>query len=115
MKRRNFVKSATASGLGILLLPGCVSNGANATSKLNIALIGAYGRGRSYWENLKNENVVALCDVNANNMALAAKEFPAAKQYTDWRKCLDQKDIDAVMIATPDHHHAFIAIWAMNR
>jgi predicted dehydrogenase len=48
-------------------------------------------------------------------MAMAAKEFPKAKQYTDWRKCLEQKDLDAVVVCTPDHHHAFISIWAMNR
>ena len=115
MERRNFVKSAAASGIGLLILPGFAGKGQSAASKLNIALIGAYGRGKSYWENLKTENVVALCDVHAGNMALAAKEFPNAKRYTDWRKCLEQKDIEAVMIATPDHHHAFIAIWAMNR
>ncbi|NQU51404.1 MAG: Gfo/Idh/MocA family oxidoreductase, partial [Bacteroidetes bacterium] len=111
MKRRNFVKSAAATGVGLLLLPGCATNSQSAGNKLNIAVIGVYGRAKSYWENLKTENVVALCDVNSDNMALAAKEFPNAKQYTDWRKCLDQKDIEAVMIATPDHHHAFIAIW----
>ncbi len=58
---------------------------------------------------------MALCDVHEGNMALAVKEFPNAKRYTDWRKCLEQKDLDAVIIATPDHHHAFITIWAMNR
>jgi hypothetical protein len=115
MKRRNFVKSTAATGIGLLVLPGFAGNGQSAGSKLNIALIGAYGRGKSFWEILKTENVVALCDVYADNMALAAKEFPNAKRYTDWRKCLDQKDIEAVIIATPDHHHAFIAIWAMNR
>lgn len=115
MKRRNFLKSAAIAGTGIIILPACSATGKSATDKLNIALIGAYGRGRSFWEILKSENVVALCDVNADNMALAAKEFPNATQYTDWRKCLDQNDIEAVIVATPDHHHAFITIWAMNR
>jgi predicted dehydrogenase len=64
---------------------------------------------------INSENIVAICDVNADKMSLAAAEFPKAKQYTDWRKCLEQKDIDAVFICTPDHHHAFINIWAMNR
>lgn len=115
MKRRNFLKSAGIAGTGIILLPACSTSTKSATDKLNIALIGAYGRGRSFWKILANENVVALCDVNADNMALAAKEFPNAKKYTDWRKCLDQNDIEAVIVATPDHHHAFITIWAMNR
>ncbi|MFW6370945.1 MAG: Gfo/Idh/MocA family protein [Bacteroidota bacterium] len=115
MKRRNFVQSVLIAGIGVNILPACSLSGRSATDKLNIALIGAYGRGQSFWEILKTENVVALCDVNSDNMALATKEFPNANQYTDWRKCLDQKDIEAVIIATPDHHHAFIAIAAMNR
>ena len=115
MKRRNFIHTAAIAGVGVSVLPACSLSGTASTDKLNIALIGAYGRGQSFWEILKTENVVALCDVNSDNMALAAKEFPVAKQYTDWRKCLEQKDIEAVIIATPDHHHAFIAIAAMNR
>jgi hypothetical protein len=115
MKRRNFIKAAATTSAGIMILPGCVTKGNNPVDKMNIALFGVWGRGRTFWEALKNENVVALCDVNTDNMALAAKEFPNATQYTDWRKCIEQKDIEAVIIATPDHHHAFIAIWAMNR
>jgi len=115
MKRRTFVRSAAATGIGLMILPSCGASGKSAGSKLNIALIGSYGRGRSFWKILKDENVVALCDVNEDNMALASKEFPNAKKYTDWRKCLEQKDIEAVIVATPDHHHAFITIWAMNR
>jgi predicted dehydrogenase len=115
MKRRSFVKSITATGTGLIILPGGFLSGQNATSKLNIALIGAHGRGSQHYSSLKDQNVVAICDVNADNMALAAKEYPNAKQYVDWRKCLEQKDIDAVLICTPDHHHAFISVWAMNR
>lgn len=115
MKRRSFIKSAGATGAGLLILPGGVLAGKGANDTLNIALIGAHGRGSQHYTSLKSENVVALCDVHADNMALAVKEFPNAKQYTDWRKCLEQKDIDAVLIAAPDHHHAFISIWAMNR
>ena len=115
MKRRNFVKSAAATGAGLMILPTGVLAGKGTVNKLNIALIGAHGRGSSFYKSLKEENLVALCDVHEGNMALAVKEFPNAKRYTDWRKCLEQKDLDAVIIATPDHHHAFISIWAMNR
>ena len=115
MKRRNFVKSAAATGAGLMILPTGVLAGKGTVNKLNIALIGAHGRGSSFYKSLKEENLVALCDVHEGNMALAAKEFPNAKRYTDWRKCLEQEDLDAVIIATPDHHHAFISIWAMNR
>ena len=48
-------------------------------------------------------------------MAIAAETFPKAKQYVDWRKCLEQKDVDAVVCCTTDHTHAFVANWALNR
>jgi predicted dehydrogenase len=115
MKRRKFVKSVAATGAGLIILPGGVLAGQGPNDKLNIALIGAHGRGSQHYNVLRNENVVAICDVVGDNMALAAKEYPNAKQYIDWRKCLEQKDLDAVFICTPDHHHAFISIWAMNR
>ncbi len=115
MKRRNFVKTAAATGAGLLIHPGSIQAAKGVQDKLNIALIGAHGRGSQHYHSLESENVVAICDVHAGNMALAATQYPNAKQYTDWRKCLEQKDIDAVLIATPDHHHAFISIWAMNR
>jgi predicted dehydrogenase len=53
--------------------------------------------------------------VDENHLALAAKEFPGAKHYVDWRKCLEQKDLDAIICCTADHTHAFVANWAMNR
>ncbi len=61
------------------------------------------------------ENVVALCDVNEQALAAAAQKFPNAKHYVDWRKCLDQKDLDAVICSTTDFTHAFVANWALNR
>lgn len=115
MKRRTFVKSAAATGAGLIILPGGILSGQAPSDKLNIALIGAHGRGSQHYRALESQNVVAICDVVDSNMALAAKQYPNAKQYTDWRKCLEQKDLDAVLICTPDHHHAFISIWAMNR
>ena len=112
-KRRTFLASGIATGAGLTILPSGTLAAAN--DKLNIALIGAYGRGRQHFHDLKTQNVIALCDVHGTNMASAAKEFPNAKQYGDWRKCVDHKGLDAVVICTPDHHHAFISIWAMNR
>lgn len=115
LPRRDFLKTA-AAGAGLLILPGGTLFGAATPSKkLNIALIGAWGRATAHWDALKDDNVVALCDVDENALALAAKEFPRAKHYRDWRLCLEQKDIEAVVVCTPDHSHAFISIWAMNR
>ena len=88
-QRRTFLASSLATGAGLTLLPSGTLAGKGAGGKLNIALIGAHGRAKAHYNNLKGENVVAICDVNADNMALAAREFPGAKQYIDWRKSLD--------------------------
>ncbi len=115
MKRRDFLKTA-AAGAGWLILPSGVLSGANAPSnKLNVALIGTWGRGEAHFDALSSENVVALCDVNEEHLAFGAKRFPNAKTYVDWRKCLDQKGIDAVVCCTTDFTHAFVANWALNR
>jgi predicted dehydrogenase len=116
MNRRHFIKSTSATGAGLLLLKSSTLFGQNTPSKkLNVALIGVWGRGLAHYEGLKKENVVALCDVNELRFPNALKEFPGAKTYTDWRKCIEQKDLDAVVICTADHTHAHAAMWAMNR
>ena len=115
MHRRQFVKTA-AAGAGWFLVPGGARAERNAPSnKLNVALIGVWGRGLAHYDVLAEENVVALCDVNENRFPEALRRFPKAQTYVDWRKCLDQKGIDAVVICTADHTHAFIANWALNR
>jgi len=104
------------TGAAGLILPETRLFGANAPSnKLNIALLGTWGRGEAHYDGISVENVVALCDVNEQHLAGAAKKWPDAKTYVDWRKCIDQKDIDAVICCTLDHTHAFVANWSMNR
>jgi predicted dehydrogenase len=118
MKRRKFLKTAAFAGATTLILPRMKLFGAQAPSnKLNVALIGTWGRGEAHFGALANENVVALCDVNEEHLAYGAQKLkcPNAKQYVDWRKCLDQKDIDAVVCCTTDFTHAFVANWALNR
>jgi len=116
IKRRTFLKSSVAAGAGLVILKsGILKAGRSPNEKLNIAVIGVRGRGGSNLNNVKSENIVALCDVNAKNLAAAAKDFPRARTYEDWRKCLEQKDIDAVVCSTTDHTHAFVNVWAMNR
>lgn len=113
MQRRDLLKSAAA---GLTILKSGTLRGQNAPSnKLNIALIGVWGRGTAHYNVMRNENVVALCDINDLRTKEALQIFPKAKTYWDWRKCLDQKDVEAVIICTADHHHAFIANWALNR
>ena len=116
MKRRQFLKSVAFTGAAGLILPRTKLFGADAPSnKLNIALLGTWGRGEAHFDGIAKENVVALCDVNEKHLAFAAAKFPNATTYVDWRKCLDQKDLDAVVCCTADHTHAFVANWAMNR
>ena len=115
MQRRDLFKSA-AAGAGLTILKSGMLRGQTAPSnKLNIALIGVWGRGTAHYNVLRNENVVALCDVNDRRTKEALEIFPKAKTYWDWRRLLDQKDVEAVIICTADHHHAFIANWALNR
>jgi predicted dehydrogenase len=116
MARRKFLKSAVATGAGLIILPTGTLSGVNAASnKLNIALIGTWGRGEAHFSSLANENVVALCDVNEEHLDFGAERFPNAKKYVDWRKCLEQKDLDAVVVCSLDHTHAFVSKWALNR
>ncbi|MCY3017707.1 MAG: Gfo/Idh/MocA family oxidoreductase, partial [Planctomycetota bacterium] len=114
--RRNFLKAGAVAGAGVLILRSGMLRGADAPSnKLNIACIGVGGRGAADMGGVAGENIVALCDLNEQNLAAAAKKYPKAQTYADWRKCLGQKDIDAVVCATTDHTHAFVNVWAMNR
>ena len=97
MKRRHFIKSLGLTGAAGLILPRTNIFGANAPGKkLNVALIGTWGRGEAHFDGLKGENVVAICDVNEKHLDFGAAKFPQAKKYVDWRKCLDQKDVEAV-------------------
>ncbi|MBM3746916.1 MAG: Gfo/Idh/MocA family oxidoreductase [Acidobacteria bacterium] len=116
MRRRDLLKSMAAPAAGLTILKSGTLRGQSAPSnRLNIALMGVWGRGTAFYNTLRNENVVALCDVNDLRTKEALRIFPRAKTYWDWRRCLDQKDIEAVIICTADHHHAFIANWALNR
>ena len=114
--RRQFLKTSATAGAGLMILPsGSLFGSSTPNSKLNVALIGAYGRARAHFDALGGENVVAVCDVHDDYLAYGVREFPRAKVYKDWRKALDQKDLDAVVICTPDHTHGHISSWALNR
>ena len=85
------------------------------SQKLHIAGVGVGGRGLGDLKSLESENIVALCDVDSRHAAGAFKAFPKARVHRDYRKMLEeQKDIDAVVVATPDHLHAVISLTAMQ-
>ncbi len=82
--------------------------------KLNLGVIGVAGRGAENLRAVSSENITALCDVDENHLKVAAERFPSAKKYRDFRRLLDQKEIDAVVISTPDHTHAVAAVAALT-
>ncbi len=119
VNRRKFIGTTATALVGLTILPSRVIGGLGHKSpndRLNIAGIGVGGMGYRNLKNMESENIVALCDVDwdyANRNAF--KTWPAAKQYKDYRLMFEQqKDIDAVMIATPDHSHALPALMAMK-
>ena len=120
ISRRDFMGSAAAAAAAFTIVPRHVLGGAGYTppsEKLNIASIGAAGQAVVDINNLcKTENIVALCDVDWGRAAGTFKRFPRAKQYSDFRKMLEKEDknIDTVIVAIPDHSHAVAAIAAIK-
>ncbi len=120
ISRREFLGSATAATAAFTIVPRHVLGGPGTTppsEKLNIAAIGAGGRASSDIQAVSHENIVALCDVDWRHAGGTFKRFPKAKKYKDYRKMLDEEDknIDAVVVATPDHIHAIASMAAIKR
>lgn len=117
-QRRTFIKQSVLGAAGFYIVPSHVVSGLGHTvpsDKLNIAGVGIGGKGRPNLNAMKTENIVALCDIDWNYSKPVFETFPKAKKYYDWRVMMEEmgKDIDAVMVATPDHTHAGIAAQAL--
>lgn len=115
--RRSFLKTAAATATAAFVAPRfSIARDRSPNSKLNIAIIGAGGRGAGNLSAVSSENIVALCDVDDRRAAAAYDRFPKAKKYRDFRKMLDElhAQIDAVVVSTPDHTHAVAAVAAMK-
>jgi predicted dehydrogenase len=111
--RRCFHKAA-AFAAATLAAPTIV-RGRNLNEKMNIAVIGAGGRGAANTAGLSSENIAVLCDVNANAVDAAAVKHPAAVKYTDFRKVFDKPAVfDAVVVSTCEHTHAFATLLALR-
>ncbi|WP_038007914.1 Gfo/Idh/MocA family protein [Terrimonas ferruginea] len=118
--RRTFIRQAAVAGAGFVIVPRHVlGRGYVAPSdKLNIAGIGAGGKGESdlaEFAKSPNVNIVAMCDVDDRAAAKSRERFPKANYYKDFRKMLqaEKNNIDAVSISTPDHTHAVATMAAM--
>ena len=110
--RRTFLQTSLAT---VIASQGFQAQGAPTGRKLRIAGIGVGGMGLNNMTNLAGEDIVALCDVDERHAGGAFKKFPDAKRWRDFREMLEkQPEIEAVMIATPDHTHASIALAALK-
>src|SRR6516165_7461362 len=109
--RRRFV---AASAGAILAAPNFI-RAKDAPNRLNIAIIGAGGRGASNLASVSSENIIALCDVNSRAIDAAAVKFPKARRCADFRRLFDhQREFDAVVISTCEHTHAFATMLALR-
>jgi len=118
ISRRNFMGAAAAVA-ALTIVPRHVLGGAGETppsEKLNIAGIGVGGRGASVLNGVDSQNIVTLCDVDWRRTAGTFRRYPRAKRYRDFRRMLEkeEKNIDAVAVATPNHTHAFATMMAIK-
>ncbi len=115
--RRDFLKSsAVAASLAAVnvAVPAYCQDKA-PSSKLNLAIIGVANRASANYHAVLGENIVALCDIDARFLDTAAKSAPKAQKFADYRKLLESvKDLDAVVVSTPDHTHAPASVMAMK-
>lgn len=115
LNRRAFIKEAALVGTGVWLGIGRgFASSKSANDKLNIGIIGVGNRAEANLSGVKSQHIVALCDIDEDYLRSAAEDFPKAKTYTDFRKLLEQPDIEAVVISTADHTHAVATLMALD-
>ena len=122
MKRRTFMKAASATAASPLLI-GNSKSWAGANDKVRVAVVGIRGQGQAHireFNALENVEVAALCEVDENLVDERIKKhftdqgLKKPQVYSDIRKLLENKDIDAISIVTPNHWHALMGIWGMQ-
>jgi len=113
--RREFLRQSALAAAGVWAggAPSLVRAG-SANEKLGVAVVGVANQGEYNLNNVASQAIVALCDVDETLAAKARQRFPKVKFYTDFRRMIDQKDIDAVVVATPDHTHAPATMMALR-
>ncbi|MSR39709.1 MAG: Gfo/Idh/MocA family oxidoreductase [Planctomycetes bacterium] len=115
--RRTFLQVAAAT-LPAFVLPGCAASARGTrplSDKLRLGVIGVNNRGGDNLAGVAGEDIVALCDVDQNYLAGAAKQFPAARCFVDFRELIALQGLDGVVISTPDHTHYPAAALALKR
>jgi predicted dehydrogenase len=110
--RRRALQQAAA----ITILPAGLARGYAANEKLNLGIIGLTGMGGVDAKTFASlgENIAALCDVDSTILEKRGAEYPKAARYTDFRKMIEKEKLDGVIVAVPDHNHAYISVYAMK-
>jgi predicted dehydrogenase len=118
LNRRELLRNTALAGVGVWTAGSGRAWAASPSpnEKLNIAVVGCGGRGGDDLRGVEHENIVALCDVDEAHAAEAFKTLPNVPKFADYRKLFDKmhKEIDAVVVSTPDHMHAIITLTAMQ-
>lgn len=115
LTRRDFVLTTAAAGATLATARG--AGAALANDEIHLGMIGCGGRAGEHmgvFGKLPGVKIVGLCDPDQQRVAEAKKRFPDADTYADLRELLDNKSINAVVIATCNHWHCLAAIWAMQ-
>ncbi|HEY4259677.1 MAG TPA: Gfo/Idh/MocA family oxidoreductase [Schlesneria sp.] len=115
LNRRQFLKSTAIAGASTFAAPA-ILRAKGVIEKLNVAVIGAGGRGGSNLAAVAGtENIVMLCDVNEGNLGRAAANHPKARTFVDYRQLFDHaNEFDAVIVSTCEHTHAFATLAALQ-
>ncbi|MEQ1631035.1 MAG: Gfo/Idh/MocA family oxidoreductase [Planctomycetota bacterium] len=116
--RRSFLRTAAAAGTAFVL-PSCSSQKPRGKKrpdeKLKIGIIGVGGRGADNLAGVRGEDIVALCDIDRQRLLHAAKDFPSARTFVDFRELIEMPMLDAVVISTPDHTHYPASMLALHK
>lgn len=113
--RRDFLKTTSLTTFGILLGAGHrVGFAYPASEKLNMGIVGVANRAAANLAGVSSQNIVCLCDVDDRYLAQAGRKFPQADRVHDYRKVAERKDIDAMVVSTPDHTHAVATMAALK-
>ena len=117
INRRSFLASTALTTAAVSFSARSWSQVAGANSDVRVAVVGFNGRGGNHISDLKQipgVRLTALCDADKNVLAKGAKKNDGVETYTDVRKLLESKNVDAISTATPNHWHALITVWAMQ-
>ncbi len=118
LTRRRMLRHAGLAGMAVWTANAADARGSGRSpnEKLNVAVVGIGGRGKVNLDAVAGENIVALCDVDKRRAGDGFGKFPRARKYHDFRKMLAEMDkqVDAVVVSTPDHTHAVVAAMAMQ-